>query len=130
MAASLTTLYLRGIPLPLAREAKAAAAREGVTLARWVSRRLAGAPVPAVSNEGPEGALHDDLTWYESKRAELERKYGGSYVAIVDRTVVDHDADFDALARRVFTKFGARPICMPRVGRAAVRIRSPRRVRS
>jgi hypothetical protein len=43
------------------------------------------------------------------------------------RAVVDHDTTFDALARRVFARFGTRPICMPRVGRREVRVRSPRR---
>lgn len=119
-----TTLYLRGIPRPLVREAKAAAAREGRTLGRWVTDRLARATGAAA----PSGAhaLDGDLRWYEANKAALERKYSGEYVAIVDDAVVDHARDFETLARRVFARFGTRPVCMPRVGRSEIRVRSPR----
>jgi len=48
--------------------------------------------------------LTGDLAFYEERRTELERKYAGEYVAIVDRVVVDHDASFETLAARVFQK--------------------------
>jgi hypothetical protein len=125
--AETTTLFLRGMPRRLVREAKAAAARDGTTLARWVSERLArAAGAPAA---GPD-ELGDAMAWLEANRARLERRYAGQYVAIVSRRVIDHDADFDALARRVFARIGARPVFMPRMGETEVRIRSPRRVRS
>jgi hypothetical protein len=120
-----TTLYLRGVPRAVVREAKAAAAREGVTLAQWVTARIGAAPAP---ERAPSGDLTGDLAFYEEHRAELERKYPDEYLAIVDGSVVDHDASFDALGARVFRKYGARPVCMPRVGRSVVRVRSPRRV--
>jgi heme exporter protein D len=41
MASEQTTLYLRGLPRQLVREAKAAAARRGSTLAALVSDSLA-----------------------------------------------------------------------------------------
>jgi hypothetical protein len=124
-----TTLYVRGVSRRVVREAKAAAAREGRTLGNWVSDTLAratGAAGAAVRT----GTLRDDLAWYESNRHRLERRHPGEYVAIVRRRVVDHDADFDALARRVFARYGTRSICMPRVGRNEVRVRSPRRAAS
>lgn len=121
-----TTLYVRGVPRRVVREAKAAAAREGRTLGSWVSDRLARASRTA-SAPGKAGAVRDDLAWYEANKARFERRYPGEYVAIVRRSVVDHDRDFEALARRVFTRFGTRSICMPRVGRSEVRVRSPRR---
>lgn len=79
--------------------------------------------------DGAGGAddIRDDLAWYASRRSHLERKYAGQYVAILAHAVVDHDVAFDALARRVFARFGTRSICMPRVGRVEARIRSPRR---
>jgi hypothetical protein len=122
-----TTLYLRGVPRAVVREAKAAAAREGVTLAQWVTARIGATPAPAPERESG-GDLGGDLAFYEEHRAELERKYPDEYLAIVDRSVVDHDVSFDALAARVFRKYGSRPVCMPRVGRSVVRVRSPRRV--
>ena len=123
---STTTLYVRGVPRPVVREAKAAAAREGRTLGGWVSDRLARATGTSGTASSAD-QLRDDLAWYESRKAHLERKYAGQYVAIVGRAVVDHDEAFEALARRVFARFGARSICMPRVGRDQLRVRSPRR---
>jgi len=123
-----TTLYLRGVPRAVVREAKAAAAREGVTLAQWVTVRLAGAGAAPPSARGGAGELGADLAFYEAQRAKLERKYPDEYVAIVEQRVVDHDASFEALGTRVFRKYGARPVCMPRVGRSVVHVRSPRRV--
>jgi hypothetical protein len=125
-----TTLYLRGMPRSVVREAKAAAAREGVTLAQWVTARLGpgAAPLaPETQAREPSGDLAGDLAFYEAHRAELGEKYPGEYLAIIDRVVVDHDASFEALAARVFRKHGTRPVCMPLVGRAEVRVRSPRR---
>jgi hypothetical protein len=123
-----TTLYLRGVPRAVVREAKAAAAREGVTLAQWITGRITGGSAAAVP--GPEASvdLAADFAFYEAERGELERRYPGEYVAIVERAVVDHDASFEALAARVFRKHGTRPVCMPLVGRTEVRVRSPRRV--
>jgi hypothetical protein len=123
-----TTLYLRGVPRPLVREAKAAAAREGHTLARWVSDKLARATGSQAAFDEAT-TLADDFAWYEANQARLERKYSGDYVAIVDRAVVDHDASFERLAQRIFAKLGARSVCMPRVGRHEVRVRSPRRTK-
>jgi hypothetical protein len=125
-----TTLYLRGMPRSVVREAKAAAAREGVTLAQWVAARMgqpSAPPAPGNQAREPSGDLASDLAFYEEHRAELERKHPGEYLAIIDRAVVDHDASFEALAARVFRKHGMRPVCMPLVGRTEVRVRSPRR---
>jgi hypothetical protein len=121
-----TTLYVRGVPVRVVRGAKAAAAREGLTLGGWVADRLARA-AGARGATGASDALTSDLAWYESNEARLERKYAGEYVAIVGQKVVDHDADFEALAERTFGRYGTRSICMPRVGRDPVRVRSPRR---
>ncbi len=123
-----TTLYVRGVSRRVVREAKAAAAREGRTLGSWVSERLALATGAAGAPSGAAESVREDLAWYEANKAGLERRYTGEYVAIVRRAVVDHDADFEALARRIFARFGTRSICMPRVGRSEVRVRSPRRV--
>jgi hypothetical protein len=124
--ADVTTLYLRGVSRPVAREAKAAAARAGRSLGSWVSEALARAT--GTAGAAPDaGEWGDDLAWYAANEASLEGRYPGEYVAIVRRTVVDHDSDFEALARRVFARFGTRSICMPRVGRREVRVRSPRR---
>lgn len=123
----LTTLYLRGVPRAVVREAKAAAAREGLTLGRWVSTRLAEATGSAHCGHAGADLLQADMAWFEEHEPSLARRYVGQYVAIVQKKVIDHDKDFDALARRVFSKYGAGPVCMPKVGRGEVHLRSPRR---
>lgn len=120
------TLYVRGVPDSLLRAAKAEAARRGTTLTAFVLdaiQRSVGAPTDQ------DGTLADDMRWFEGHRATLLRRYEGQYVAIVDGKVVGHDADFGALADRVFARYGKRPVFMPRCvrGEREVVIRSPRR---
>lgn len=75
--------------------------------------------------------LHGDIMWYRLNRSTLVRQYPDEYVAIIDAAVVDHGRDFNALATRVFTRFGNRNIYMPRVqtSESTVTIRSPRRAK-
>jgi Family of unknown function (DUF5678) len=120
-------LFLREMPTDLIREAKAVAARRGQTLTAVVAEALARSL--GVMDGEPSG-IERDMAWYATQHAQLVRRYGGEHVAVVDRAVVDHDADFDALAQRVFAKHGHRSIFMPRVADelpAEVRVRSPRR---
>lgn len=121
-----TTLYLRGVPKRLVREAKAAAAQQGLTLSRWVSNQLA----VATGTEGAADSSSDPLkvakAWYEARKGEFQRRYPGEYLAIIGNELVDHDHDFDRLARRVFAEPSRGAVFMPRVGEAEVRIRSPR----
>lgn len=131
MSQTQTTLYLRGMPAHLVREAKAAAARRGLTLAGLFSealeRSLGGDP----PREAAEHDLQDSRRWYQRHRERLRARYRGHYVAVVGHAVVDHDRSFEALAGRVFARFGARPVWMPRVDgiEARARVRSPRRVK-
>lgn len=129
MASERTTLYLRGVPTQLVREAKAAAARGGSTLAALVSDSLA----QSLRGDGEPlgGELRENMLWYERNRRRLLARYRGQYVAVLDRAVVDHDRDFAALAARVFGRHGGRPVFVPRVQEkeTRARLRSPRRVR-
>ncbi len=112
------TLYLRGIPRPLVREAKAVAARRGMSLTAFAREALAKAlRTRAARAEEPDGieAIRPDLDWFEAHRKRLLRRYRNEYVAIVNRKVVDHDSDFGALADRVFKRYGVRSIAMPKV---------------
>lgn len=134
-------IYLRGLPAQLVREAKAIAARRGITLASFVTEAIvraieqAGARVgvsePEASNATPTeeaDELASEMRWFEHHRERLSRELAGEYVAIVEHAVIDHDADFDALARRVFARIGTRNVFMPLVGpkSAPLRLRSPR----
>jgi len=116
------TLYLRGMPRHLVREAKAEAARRGMSLTAFAREALSRA-LGADRGRGraPEGvgAIRADLDWFARNRRRLVRRYRDEYVAIVNRRIVDHDADFDALARRVFATYGVRSIAMPKVTPAA-----------
>jgi hypothetical protein len=137
-------LYLRSIPDDVVREAKAAAARRGITLTSYVSQTLAkdlglhdassapvgqGEPDPRRTGRtsAPAG-LEAEMAWYDSHRQSLLRRYRGEYVAIAGQRVVDHDHEFGRLARRVFKRYGSQPVCMPKVteGERAVTIASPR----
>ncbi|MDR5696524.1 MAG: DUF5678 domain-containing protein [Armatimonadota bacterium] len=124
------TLYLRGMPESLVREAKVVAARRGITLAELVREALS-----AVVGEGTEAederGLEDSARWYRANRGRLLRRYRDQYVAIDGRRVIDHDFDFDALARRVFARLGNRAVFMPKVTAAerVARLPSPMVVR-
>lgn len=124
-------VYLRGLPSDVVRDAKAAAAKRGVTLAGYVAEALSR----AVRQREGASELADDLLpemrWFERNRARLTREHDGEYVAILNQRVIDHDSSFEALAERVFAREGARNIFMPRVGSAKpVRVRSPRQRRA
>lgn len=124
------TLYLRNVPAGLVREAKVKAAREGRTLTAVVIEALARSLASSEEAQVPsEDELRESMEWYAQNRGRLLRRYRGEYVAIVGRAVIDHDADFESLATRVFGRVGVRPIFMPRVteGTERVRVRSPRR---
>lgn len=122
------SIYLRGMPDDLIREAKAFAAREGITLARLAEMALRD----AVARRPPGRqlqALEADMAWYEANKPKLLKRYAGRYLVIVDARVVDDDIDFAALADRVADRFGKRPVLMPRCqpGERVVSLPSPRR---
>lgn len=110
------TLYLRGVPRSLVREAKAEAARRGMTLTAFAKEALARAlGSTAEDDEDAIRPIRPDLDWFAANRTRLVRRYRDEYVAIINRKVVDHDRDFGALAQRVFAKFGVKAIAMPKV---------------
>lgn len=123
------SLFLRNVPSELVREAKTAAARRGQPLATIVAEALA--KFLGVEGDAPDrpGALDSDMAWYVAHHHRLLKRYRGQYVAIVEGLVVDHGRDFNAVAARVFARFGNRSIYMPRVVARdhEVRVRSPRR---
>lgn len=134
------TLYLRSLPEDLVREAKATAARRGITLAALVAEALqtvvapqdrrpgAGRAQPAEETGTAAQGLAESMRWFEANRARLLRRYRDEYVAIDRNRVIDHDPDFDALARRVFARLGARPVFIPKVTaeERVVHVPSPR----
>ncbi len=125
------TLYLRGVPRELVREAKAEAARRGMSLTAFAKEALARA-LGKGSEEVQDTVrpIRPDLDWFEANRKRLFRRYRDEYVAVVNRRVVDHDADFGALAGRVFAKYGSRPVAIPKATQEprVIHLRSPRRV--
>ena len=90
-----------------------------------LSRALGGG-----TEEDEIGAIRPDLDWFEANRKQLVKRYRDEYVAIVNKKVVDHHADFSALAQRVFAKYGPHPVAMPKVTpeKRIVRIPTPLRV--
>jgi hypothetical protein len=121
-------VYLRGIPSSVIREAKAAAARRGITLAGFVADSLARALQDQTQGSEQIDDLSREMRWYERNRERLLREYAGEYVAILDNAVIDHDADFEDLAERVFAREVGRNIYMPQVvaNPRGLRVASPR----
>jgi hypothetical protein len=120
-------MYLRGFPQRLAREAKAAAARRGITLAEFVREAVASHLTRRQHNQNAADEIVAGQAWYEHHRAQVSRKYAGQYVAITNGGVLDHDSDFDALSRRVYDRLGFVSVFMPKVGAEGVlHVRSPR----
>lgn len=126
--ASGKAIFLRNVPTSLIREAKATAARRGVTLTTIVSEALASSLSVDGPSSRPPGDLDRDMAWYRKNRAKLLRRYKDEYVAIIDERVVDHASEFHDVATRVFARFGNRSIYMPRVQATdeIARVRSPR----
>ena len=124
-------VYLRGLPSDVVREAKAAAAQRGVTLAGFVAETLARALRQRDTGDDATADLNADMRWYERNRERIAREYAGQYIAVVDGKVLDHDPSFEALAERVFAREGARNIFMPLVGapKKPVHAPSPRQSR-
>lgn len=123
------TLYVRGVPDELLREAKACAARRGTTLTAVVLQALKTSLHRDAPTRAPLRAIQDDIDWYEARKQRLLARYDDEYLAIVNREVVDHDRHFPTLARRVFARFGGRPIFMPRCAlqERTVRLGGPRK---
>ena len=125
-----TTLYLRDLPRELVRSLNAQAALRGMTLTAFVIdilSRAAGQETPSAMRR-----LESDMTWYEARKPRLLRRYRGQHLAILDRRIIDHDRDFNALAQRVFARVGVRSVFMPLCvdGERVVCLRSPHLVRS
>jgi len=78
--------------------------------------------------KGRVQGLAESMRWFEANRERLLRRYRDQYVAVDRNQVIDHDRDFDVLARRIFAKLGTRPVFMPKVTveERVVRIPSPR----
>jgi len=120
-------VYLRGIEPGIVREAKAVAAREGITLAALVERALARETHSARPEPSRVSEIAQDIRWYEDNTASLLERFEGQYLAIVGQEVVDHDVDVEALASRVEAEYGSRSVYMPecRRTRRVVDVRSP-----
>lgn len=106
------------------RAVKAEAARRGVTLTALVAELLRAGVGVEDRHDGSED-LTASIRWYEKNRPQLFRRYRNAYVAIHDGKVVDHDRDFNALASRVFARFGPRPVFIPKVTEEDRLIRLP-----
>ena len=67
--------------------------------------------LPAVSDD----SLMTDRLAFVRQRVQLMRRYREQYVALSGGRVVDHDKDDEALAARMFRKFGNAPFYLVRL---------------
>jgi len=90
----------------------------------WRERHIA--PLPS-----PDDEWERDRQAFEVMRGELLKTHKGQFVAILNNQVVDADVEIGTLAKRVYARFGYRPIYMQKVTEQprVARIFSPRVVR-
>ena len=62
--------------------------------------------MPKTSPQPLEESLAAERNAFERQRAQLMRRYPGQYVALSGGRVVDHNKDDEALAARMFARFG------------------------
>jgi hypothetical protein len=73
--------------------------------------------------------LEDEINAYRLLHTSLVGQYLGQHVAIHSGALVDHDADFVALHKRIRERFGRKPVLLRRVEVEPERVlvfRSPR----
>lgn len=68
-------------------------------------------PSPATSDD----SIAADRRAFTRQRPQLMRRYRDQYVALSGGRVVDHDNDDEALAERMFKKFGNAPFYLARL---------------
>jgi len=78
--------------------------------ARWRARELPSHLQPAELEQ-----FERDHRAFERRREELLQTHRGQFVAVLNGQVVDADPDQGDLAKRVYAKFGYRPIYMDEV---------------
>lgn len=62
-----------------------------------------------------ERLLHDEIAAFERIKPELLKTHKGKQVAILNGELVDFDEDKRSLAKRVYARYGYRPILMTKV---------------
>jgi hypothetical protein len=71
--------------------------------------------------------IEEEQNWWLNLPLNERAKYEGQYVAIHNKTLIDHDSDKEALHRRIRSKYGKEAILMmPAEGPRDIYIRSPR----
>lgn len=73
-------------------------------------------------------AFQREKSYVRRNRERLIEEFEGRFIAVMGDSLVDNDEDFSALAERVFSKFGYKPIFMPLIRRdgRVYRIPGPR----
>ena len=91
----------------------------------WRERHISPPPL------SPDDEWEQARQAFERMRSKLLKTHRGQFVAILNNQVVDADAEIGTLARRVYARFGCRPIYMQKVTEQprVARIFSPRVVR-
>jgi len=65
---------------------------------------------------GEQGETFEaDLAFFKANREQFLKDYLGKWIAVINQTVVDSDAEFDTLARRVYAKHGYKAILITKV---------------
>jgi hypothetical protein len=75
--------------------------------------------------------LNVESEWWRTAPPEFRARYAGEFVAIHEKSIVDHDADEESLRKRIRAKYGKIPVLVtPAEGRRNLRIVNTRLARS
>lgn len=71
--------------------------------------------------------IEQEQEWWLNRPLSHRAKYEGQHIAVHEKQLIDHDADENALFKRIRAKYGNTPILiMPAEGPREIRIFSPR----
>jgi PHD/YefM family antitoxin component YafN of YafNO toxin-antitoxin module len=108
---NIETSQLTQSPIVLEHEGKPIAALISLAdyqrFVKWQEREQAKA-----WQEEQERLLHEEIAAFERIKPELLKTHKGKQVAILNGQLVDFDEDKRALAKRVYARYGYRPILM------------------
>lgn len=72
-----------------------------------------------------EGIIEAGKKYYLRNKKEIEEKYIGKFIAIVNEEIVDTDQDFSELSKRIYKKYGYKTIFMTFVSKKDQFIKAP-----
>jgi 2-polyprenyl-3-methyl-5-hydroxy-6-metoxy-1,4-benzoquinol methylase len=107
---------------PLASQVRREAEAQGVDIESYLKSALR-----LYRFHAQKAKLSVEVEWWRARSEEERKRFAGEFVAVHNQEVVDHDADEQALLKRIRLAFGKAPILVtPAEGQRIYRIVSTR----